>query len=113
MNKLMIFVLLLGAFLFGAVDQRAGGSRLNAADPAASPRESAEMAIMRKKAKERRRRLIYNNDGNDMSGQIHENPESFLSQRTIPALNKCTIPASSRTPTTTSPSRRCAVTVVW
>jgi len=87
MNKLMIFVLLLGAFLFGAVDQRAGGSRLNAADPAASPRESAEMAIMRKKAKERRRRLIYNNDGNDMSGQIHENPESFLSQRTIPALN--------------------------
>ena len=87
MKKLKILLLLSGAVLFGAVHQWAGDTRLEAAEPAASPGESAEMARMRKKAKERRRRLIYNNDGNDMSGQIHENPESFLAQRIIPALN--------------------------
>ena len=87
MKRLRTIVLLLGAFLFGAVDQWAGGIHLKAADPAASPHENDEMARMRKKAKERRRRLIYNNDGNDIFLKIHENPKSFLSQRIIPALN--------------------------
>ena len=42
---------------------------------------------MRKEAKGRRRRLIYNNDGNDLFLKPHENPESFLAERIIPALN--------------------------
>ena len=50
------------------------------------PRESVEMARMRQEAKGRRRRLIYNNDGNDMFTRKHETPESFLAQRIIPAL---------------------------
>ena len=86
-KKLKVFVFLLGFIIFGTVDQWSGGIQLKAAEPVTSLRETAEMAVMRKKAKERRRRLIYNNDGNDMSAKIHENPESFLSQRTIPALN--------------------------
>ena len=56
------------------------------ADASASLRESAEMARMRREAKGRRRRLIYNNDGNDMSRKRHANPEEFLAQRIIPAL---------------------------
>ncbi len=55
-------------------------------DGAAPSRESAEMARMRQEAKSRRRRLIFNNDGNDMSAGPHENPESFLSERIVPAL---------------------------
>ena len=87
MKKLKSPVLLLGFVLFGAVVQWPVGICLKAAEPAASAHESAEMAGMRKKAKERRRRLIYNNDGNDMFQKLHENPKSFLSQRIIPALN--------------------------
>ena len=53
----------------------------------AAARESAEMAHLRKKAKERRRRLIYNNDGNDLFLHKHATPESFLAERIVPALN--------------------------
>lgn len=49
--------------------------------------ESAEMARLRKEAKARRRRLIYNNDGNDLWQKGHATPESFLAERIIPALN--------------------------
>jgi hypothetical protein len=57
------------------------------ADGAASGRESAEMARLRQEAKGRRRRLIYNNDGNDMSLKRHATPQEFLAQRINPALN--------------------------
>ena len=57
------------------------------ADGAAVGRESAEMARLRQTAKNRRRRLIYNNDGNDMSRKRHATPEEFLAQRIVPALN--------------------------
>ena len=57
------------------------------ADGAAAGRESAELARMREEAKGRRRRLIYNNDGNDMSRKRHATPEEFLAQRIVPALN--------------------------
>ena len=57
------------------------------ADETASPRESAEMARMRQEARGRRRRLIYNNDGNDIFRRKHDTPESFLAQRIIPALS--------------------------
>ncbi len=68
-------------------DAAEGSPAVSGAEAASAPaRESAEMAHMRKKAKGRRRRLIYNNDGNDMSWN-HENPESFLSKRIDPALN--------------------------
>ena len=50
-------------------------------------RESAEMDAERRKAKERRRRLIYNNDGNDIFLHKHATPESFLAERIVPALN--------------------------
>ena len=53
--------------------------------PAAN--ESSEMAELRKKAKERRRRLIYNNDGNDIFNSRHATPESFLAKRIVPALD--------------------------
>jgi hypothetical protein len=55
-------------------------------DGAAPSRESAEMARMRQEAKWRQRRLIFNNDGNDISSGPHENPERFLSDRIVPAL---------------------------
>jgi hypothetical protein len=57
------------------------------ADGAAIGRESTEMARLRQAAKSRRRRLIYNNDGNDMSLKQHATPEEFLAQRINPALN--------------------------
>ena len=50
-------------------------------------RESVEMARLRKQAKERRRRLIYNDDGNDIFIHKHSTPESFLAERIVPALN--------------------------
>jgi hypothetical protein len=42
---------------------------------------------MRKEAKSRRRRLIYNNDGNDIFNRRHATPDSFLAERIIPALH--------------------------
>ena len=42
---------------------------------------------MRGDAKGRRRRIIYNNDGNDVSLNRHSTPESFLAERILPALN--------------------------
>ena len=57
------------------------------ADGSTSPRESVQMARMRQEAKERRRRLIYNNDGNDIFLKKHATPEEFLAQRIIPALS--------------------------
>ena len=57
------------------------------ADGAAVGRESTEMARLRQAVKSRRRRLIYNNDGNDMSLKQHATPEEFLAQRINPALN--------------------------
>jgi len=44
------------------------------------------MAQMRREAKGRRRRLIFNNDGNDMSARPHKDPEGFLCERIVPAL---------------------------
>ena len=65
-----------------------GGARMAySAEATAAPRESAEMARMRQQAKARRRRLIYNNDGNDIFIRRHETPQSFLAERIIPALN--------------------------
>jgi len=56
------------------------------ADGAASFRESADMARMRQEAKGRRRRLIYNNDGNDLRPRKLSTPSEFLQQRIEPAL---------------------------
>jgi len=56
------------------------------ADATAPSRESAEMARMRQEAKGRRRRLIYNNDGNDLRPGKLSTPAEFLQQRIEPAL---------------------------
>jgi len=37
--------------------------------------------------KRRRRRIIYNNDGNDIFNNRHATPEDFLAERILPALN--------------------------
>ena len=51
-----------------------------------APPESEKLAKMRKKAKERQRRIIYNNDGNDASGGV-KTPDEFLAKRYKPTLN--------------------------
>jgi hypothetical protein len=80
--------MLVASYLSGLLIIVIGGSPLAyPADGTAVGRESAEMARLRQEAKSRRRRLIYNNDGNDMSLKQHATPEEFLAQRIIPALN--------------------------
>jgi len=49
--------------------------------------ESAEMAAERAKMKHRRRRIIYNNDGNELFITKLSSPDEFLSRRIVPALN--------------------------
>ena len=48
--------------------------------------ESAEMATRRKEMKQRERRIIYNNDGDDIFLRKISSPQEFLRERTEPAL---------------------------
>jgi hypothetical protein len=50
-------------------------------------KEPAALAALREKGKQRKRRLIYNNDGNDAMEAGAHTPEGFLSQRYQPILN--------------------------
>ena len=53
---------------------------------AETTREPLALAKLRKKAKHRRRRLIYNNDSGDIAHPGADTPDGFLSQRSKPIL---------------------------
>ena len=48
--------------------------------------ESAEMSDLRKEMRHRQRRVIYNNDGNEIFITRLSSPQDFLKQRIEPAL---------------------------
>jgi len=60
----------------------AGADRL----AAAAGEESAALAAQRQEMKHRKRRIIYNNDGNDIRPRKLSTPAEFLQQRIEPAL---------------------------
>jgi hypothetical protein len=53
----------------------------------AQAKDTKEMAQLREAAKNRKRRIIYNNDGDDIGFGEQSSPQDFLSKRIIPALN--------------------------
>ena len=53
----------------------------------AGPAESPELAAKRQEMKSRKRRVIYNNDGNELFITKLSSPDAFLSRRIVPALN--------------------------
>ena len=53
----------------------------------AQAKDTKEMAQLREAAKNRKRRIIYNNDGDDICFGEQSSPQDFLSKRIIPALN--------------------------
>lgn len=55
-------------------------------NPNASAREPAALAARREQMKHRRRRLIYNNDGNELFFPGADTPEGFLAMRFQPVL---------------------------
>ena len=53
----------------------------------AQAKDTKEMGQLREAAKNRKRRIIYNNDGDDICFGEQSSPQDFLSKRIIPALN--------------------------
>ncbi len=54
---------------------------------ASEGKESAELAALREKMKSRQRRIIYNNDGNEIFAASSNTPEGFLALRMKPTLD--------------------------
>jgi len=54
---------------------------------ASEGKESAELATQRKEMKSRRRRILYNNDGNEIFNASANTPEGFLALRMKPTLD--------------------------
>ena len=71
----------------GTLAGQARGEEPDAGDRAGAERETDEIAQLREAAKNRNRRIIYNNDGDDIGFGHQSSPEDFLSKRIIPALN--------------------------